>query len=701
MSATVTGFDFFLKQVKPELQVITEMWFGAVFDRYTIAIKALQPLLIQSARQQKDEKDKQPYMTALEQIQRFQPQMVNAFAFHLLESLQIMTGENTGQMNGAQVQNAFNALSQQGREDEIYLKTITEQCLNFNSEQLTLLRLSLQQSLSISIDYVTSPFNPVFICNALASSLRIQHVHSKIKREMLVLFDQHIFKDLHTAYQEILVQFQALGIRPNAHSKPDDLPDVLDVIDAGFNDLLMHGIVPAVLNSGVYIPMQSASNNLLGNKSLDQLLAGLQKGYDPYTDGLLINHLKDLISIDNSFGKSPAIALRDENIINLTGLLFRQIADSTDGRIGDLIMRLSVPYTRLILGDELFFHDKNHPARLMLSKLMQLLHNNPDDGLAYKQVQLYATKILMRFSGDNSIFNELSDDLSDRLAQYQQQPEHNLDHITRQLREEEKLQLIDKAISALINKQTSMISRKLRFHVLLDIFLHQIFTTLYRQHGKDSLEWKNAQHFLAALVPALDNRNQEAFATAGKKMAELVKMLNRYMHDCGISMEWRRSFFDQMQEIHLLLARGKQLKQIDEDDLKFTAAIDVIIDHYESERSAQLIEMAIIGHEHKKRRQAFAPEINEMEATEAIRQLNNGQWVNIMIDDRRTPCFLSHYASQRQRFIFCNRQLQKLFERSIDDMLQDFMSGFAQSLVKTDSFDRAFIHVISSVKKGN
>lgn len=699
MSATVTGFDFFLKQVKPELKGITEFWFNSVFNGYLEAVKNIQPYLIQTARQQQDEKEKAPYMMALEQIQRFQPQMVNAFVFHLLESLQILTGENTGQMNGAQVQSAFNALSQQGREDELFLKSITEQCQQQNSEQLTILRLSLQQSLSISIDHITSPFNPVFICNALASSLRIQHVHSRIKREILQLFEEHVFKNLNEVYGQVIEQFVNAGISPNTQQRHDDLPDVLDIIDADFNDLLLNGIVPAELHLRVYLPMQSSSNNLLGYKSLDQLLESIQKGYDPYTDGLLINHLKECIAMETGLGKNPAISLRDENIINLTGLLFRQIADNTDGRIGDLFMRLSVPYTRLILTDELFFHDKNHPARLMLSHLIQLVHNNPDDGLAFKQMQLYTTKILMRYNGDSSIFHELDDDVINRLQNYQAQPEHNLDNITRQLREEEKQQLIHKAIAALVNKYTSNLSRKLRFHVLLDIFLQQILFSAYQKHGKDSVEWKNAQHFLAALAPALDNRNQEAFANASKKMAEMVKMLNRYLHECGISSDWRRSFFDQMQEIHVLLARGNPLSRLDDDDLKFTAAIDIIIDHYESERTAHLIEMAIIGHEHQGRRKPFALEQNEMQAAQNLKQLNNGQWVNIMIDDRRTPCFLSHYASQRKTYIFCNRQFQKLFERSEKDMLQDFMTGFAASLARCDSFDKAFIHVITEVKQ--
>lgn len=699
--STITGFDFFLQQVRPELRSIADYSFTTIFNSYQDIIRQLQPYLVQAARQYQDEKEKALYITALEQIQRFQPQMTNAFAFHLLEAMQILTGETTGQMNSAQVMNAFNSLSQHGREDDLYLKHITEQCLTRNSARLGDLRQCLQTALGISIDVNSNPFSPVFICNALTSSLRIQQVHSRIRREILTLFNDALFTRLDDIYQALLQQLEKAGFIPkNTNSTHSSNTDILDIIDTAFNDLLTQHIIPAEFGKP-YQTLHRPYSHAMSLKAVDQLLESLQKGYDPQTDGTLSALISSRLTLDDKGNKdSTTLTRHDENIINLTGLLFRQIADSVEGRSGDLFLRLSIPYARLILQDELFFHDKNHPARLMLNKLTQLVHSNPDDGLAFKQAQFYTTKILMRFNGELSLFTELAGDIDERLTQYQQLPEQDLAKINQRMRKEEQQQLIQKAITALVSKHTHSLSRKLRFHVLLDIFLQQILLNVYQQHGKDSIEWKNVLHFISTLIPALDNRNRETFIAAGKHLAQTVKTLNRYLIDCHISNEWRRSFFDQMQEIHILLSKGNTLKNLDDDTLKHTPAIDIIIDHYESERTASIIETAIIGHEHKHRRPPIAVAISDPDkAMKKVSHLNIGQWINTIIDDRRIPCFLSHKSSQRKVLVFCNRQQQKLFERSENDLQQDFLTGYAGTLEKTDSFDEALRLVVKQLKQ--
>lgn len=698
MSVSITGFDYFLKQVKPELQSITTYFFTSVFDLYQDDLKRIPSQLVLLARQFTDDKEKALYITALEHVQHSQTQMVNTFAFHLLESMQFFSGENIAQINSAQVEYNFNALETHARENERLLRSVTLQLTERNKALLDSLHQSLEQALAVRIEHLLSPFNPMFICHALHASLSLQGVHSRVKKEMVQIFADTFFLALDKVYIAIQQQFQQAGFNGQSSAQHMPIDDNIDVFDMDFNEILLNGIIPADFSRAAYIPLQTMTDNVLTQKELLNLLAGIQKGYDPTTDGLLITHIKHRLSVDALAGKIAAPSLRDENIINLVGLVFQKIAYTLNEKTADLLLRLTVPFARVLLSDELLLHDSNHPARVFLNTLIALAHSNPDDVLAFKQVQLFTTKTLLRYQGDNQLFKDLSLEADTLLQKYQDAVPQSLVDIAAQLRKEEKQQLARKAIASFVYRLTEKIQHKLRFHLLLDIFLQEIFFAIYGSAGKDSIEWKNAVHFIHRLLSLLDNSDSKAFNSAKKELTATVKTLNRYLHDLGISMLWRRSFFDQMQAIQILLNRGIRLAEIDENQLPQTQAIDIIIEHYESEWAAQQSQAYTLGHQHEHAKAISTPLNSRAEATSLVDSLANGQWMNIVLEGQRTPCFLSHISQSRGAYIFYNRQHQKLFERQRNDLIEDFLTGFACLIERNTSFDAALAHLIQQLK---
>lgn len=696
MRASITGFDYFKQQVQPELQAIVSDFFHSVLSLYQNHSAHIPPLLVQAARQFTEEKEKALYIQALEQVQQAQAPMLNTFAFHLLEGLQYFSGENIAQLDSAQVEHNFTVLEAYAREDDLLLHSLTVQCIKHNQNTLDALHEYVERALAIRIEPLLSPFNPMLIAHALHASFAVKGIHSRVKKTIFSSFNDSFFQPLEGIYAHALGQFQSLSSSLQLDDS-DAHPDSSAAFDIDFNETLLHGVIPADFNSTTPAPHTNA-NKELTQKELLTLLASIQKGYDPATDGLLIHHLKHQLTMDATGDNIAAPSLRDQNIINLLSLIFRQLANTVDEKIADLLLRLCVPYARILLCDELLLHDQQHPARTFLNALMQLAHSNPNDLLAFKQVQLFVTKVLMRYTGEEQLFSDLGRELETLLSHYQYSAPQCLDDIAAQAEDEERQQQLRQAIASFVHRLTQNLNHELSFQQLLDIFLQDLLYSIYTKQGKNSIEWKNALQLIQQLLRLFDSSDNVAFKAAKKELSTTVASLNRYLTALGISPLWRRSFFDQMKEIQILLNRGVQLHDIHNEQLQYTHAIELMIEHYESAWAAATIDSYTIGHQHTEEK-AIVPLAPSRENAEAIiDNLRRGQWINIMINSQRTPCFFSQISQKTHRYIFYNRQHQKLFERQREDLIDDFYRGFAFLSEHTTSFDSALHSLIKQLK---
>lgn len=697
MAVNVAGFDFFLQQIKPELRGTTEFYFTELYQHYQRALEHLPAHLIEIARQFQDEREKSLFINALDQVQQNQKQMLNTFAFHMLEALQIITGESTGQMSAVQVKSTYDNFALQAQPDEIQLKQYGDNYLQEQQQNLQVLQQALENFLAVPIGNITNPFNPIYIFNAVHFSLRIKSVHSRAKLEVLTIFNEYLFSALKSIYSQVLKQFKQQGLlQKSVQTQGQEQPEQL--IDIECNELLINGVVPPTFSNKPYLSIRHNADAQLTPKALDQLLKQIQKGYDPHTDGLLIQHIKHVLQQDKSPEGLTAPDQQAENLINLVSLLFSHLAENTDSKIGDLLLRLTVPFCRIILSDELFFHDSKHPARTLLARLIQLIHSNLDHGLLFKQVQFYTAKLSLA-EPSQALLQELTETIETHLSQ-QATPEFSLEKIAQQQKTEEQQRFLNLAVESLISTKTQTLSRKLNFHYLLEFFLQDIFIDIYQRFGQDSIEWQNAKQFLQLLIAALDSqRDKKAFLTANKLLNTTVKTFNRYLTELQIDPNWRRYFFEQMQEIQQRLLRGETLNDIDEGTLKHSRAIDTIIDHYESEKTAKLLETCIIGAENKTIVRPFTNEISNTDAQQIVQQLQQGQWINMMLDGRRTPCFMSYHAQQRNTYLFSNASYQKLFERDEQALIADFQAGYAALLNRHTQLAESILYVFRFIKQ--
>lgn len=725
MATPFEGFDFFLTQVNHNLRTLADFAFKHLLTQYQQAMKQLQPHLLEAARQRNSEQEKSQFIAAIEQCQQLQPQMSSAFAFNMMEAMQVLTGEDPDPATQRLIQSSFAALGSHARDDEVYLKNLTERSIKKHRDWTQATTYGLQIALqSKKINAQNNPFSPLVISNALYASLKISNMYSGIRKEIFVLFEQTLFNHLDSFYQQLAQHLADIGINitaPKAQESqgsenasdmeflsPVDLK--LDTIDSNFNEILNDGVIPPDYNHRSYQPMETAlfeqsgvTPEIVPVKNLNSLLASIQKGYDPKTDGDLLEHIKRQLELESSSSEILAINHHDENIINLITLVFRQISETQDESIADLFYRLKVPYTRLSLNDELFFHDRKHPARILLDALIELTFSSHDEERLFKQVQHCVTKILLRYKGENALFSDLTEAVNAYIESNETPFAESRKNMAQQFEDAENLRMARAAASKLITQYTNTLPKKLRFHILIEKFWQQTLADIHLQYGQKSAQWQQALYLLECLMTMTDNSNRKKFTEITKQLSGIASQLSEYLSEHGIDPDWKRTFFDQLQEIQIQLMRGKTLKDLDDEDLKHTFEVDMIIDDYESEMVAE-IDIATIGHEHKNHKQAQSLQLvppDKRPGSEAtrhfIKRLNPGQWINMLIDGNRTPCFLSYYSQYRQSYIFCDRHNKKLFERQRDDLVDDFVLGFASVLDKTTNFEATLASVIARI----
>jgi hypothetical protein len=344
---------------------------------------------------------------------------------------------------------------------------------------------------------------------------------------------------------------------------------------------------------------------------------------------------------------------------------------------------------------------------MLIDKIISLSFSSHDHDILFKQMQHTTTKILLKYSGELSLFTDLCKAVDGYIESNKGPFDESKKAMTLQFETSENLRMARNAAGGLVEKFTSKLSKKLRFHIVVEKFWMETLANVYLSEGKDSKEWKTALYLLDCVLSATDDQDKAKFNKMNQDLPKLIKVISQYLLKHDIDSEWKTTFINQMQEIHSLLYKGESLKTIDDEDLSGAFDIDMIIDDYESEMVADL-DTSTIGFEHQKSKNADELLLMERSkipqdkaADHFLKQLQLGQWMNFLVDSKRTPCFLSYFSKLKETYIFCDRYNQKLFERERADLMKDLTSGYASTLDKTASFEATLAMVVSRVVKAS
>lgn len=456
--------------------------------------------------------------------------------------------------------------------------------------------------------------------------------------------------------------------------------------------LIQRGKIPSQFTKQAYKAHHLSAKQRLNFVELEQLLERAQKGYDPRTDGILIEYIAKLIKLESSGGIQKSLNQRDENTINFVCLLLEQIAKNANEQSADLLLMLAIPFARLALKDNNFLLDSKHPARHTLNLLIHLSQTSVMPQKAFQIIQLYVTTITLRYKGQDDFFASINQQLETYYADFRLDLSEQLQLIEKQFDPKQKLAKLAVLNEIYIKELTRPLPQQLSFTALLHYFLHSIFTRIASSEKHLQQSWLAADTDISRFLDLFNRRNMATFREAHKQLADHIKTFNSYLLKIQIPLSLRRLFFEQAQQLLQLIIQGRAVNSIQDEHLKHSDALNQEADLLL--QTAPLLNQNVrLGYENQINHNAFTH--GQSADANSIVKLHMGQWVNIMIDGKRTPCQICFYAKQRQSFFFCTQTQQQLFERNGGDFVIDLQMGYAELLIRCTNIEAVFMHNIA------
>lgn len=456
--------------------------------------------------------------------------------------------------------------------------------------------------------------------------------------------------------------------------------------------LIQRGKIPARLTEQSYQAHHLSAKQYLLAIELEQLLERAQKGYDPRTDGLLVDYIAKLIKLESLFGGQKGLSHRDENIINFVSLLLEQIANNASEQISDLLLMLVIPFARLALKDNQFLFDSKHPARHTLNLLIHLSQSAIMPQKAFQIIQLYVTTITLRYKGQSHFFKDINQQLEAYCTDFELDLSGQLQQIEKQLDPKQKLASLSTLNAIYIKGLLRPLPQQLSFTALMHYFLHRIFVRIGSHSTQLQQDWLTADTDIGRFLDLFNRRNMASFKEAHKRLADHIKTFNSYLQKIQIPLSLRRLFFEQAQQLLHLIVQGRTPNSLQDELLKHSDALNQETDLL-LQSTAFFNKNACLGYENQASHAAFT--LGRSADASAIVKLRMGQWVNLMVDGKRVPCQICFYAKHRQSFFFCTQTQQQLLERSGGDFVVDLQMGFAELLNRCTNIEAVFMHNIA------
>jgi hypothetical protein len=254
------------------------------------------------------------------------------------------------------------------------------------------LGLRLQTLLGLAQQVPQSPLGPAALCGYFLDASCNLGVGLRVKLLLLKLFERYVLRDAGLIYAEANQLLAAAGVLPELQPLP----------------------LPAPMRRQFAPSGQAAASQSLSTCDLLRLLSHLQHfvpathAADDFEVGQQLEQL--LLRISVRSGTRRPIAVADEDMINLVGLLFAFIQDDDNlpASLRALIARLHIPLLKVALLDKGLFSRASHPARRLLNEIaggaMQWARS--DESLQLRMERI-VQRLLNEFAEDVSIFAEL------------------------------------------------------------------------------------------------------------------------------------------------------------------------------------------------------------------------------------------------------------------------------------------------------
>lgn len=315
-------------------------------------------------------------------------------------------------------------------ERSVALETIANNCLMRNQQNFHALRQRLSAvygGRKFAMDDL--PMNPKRVTNAFEKSIEVLEVPSRVLLVLFTLFDRYVMGELDMAISEINQQLAEAGVLPTvkytilrrgeeerASTSSRKMADSEETSDSLLQEDTQTQVPAAPTAEQTmtdisrllslqrrrkaykelgeaaadYPPVPPQESQRRVNEAIDspQLTAQtpnpaaqmlVTQDNKVIVDKELLLKVREALKkqralIHSLMGGSKNVGEREQNAIDIVGMLFEAILDddTIPPQLKTLLSHLHTPYLKIAVNDPAFLSDDQHPARLLLDRMLQL-----------------------------------------------------------------------------------------------------------------------------------------------------------------------------------------------------------------------------------------------------------------------------------------------------------------------------------------
>ncbi|MFV3290982.1 DUF1631 domain-containing protein [Pseudomonas sp. NY11955] len=572
------------------------------------------------------------------------------------------------------------------------------------------LGLRLQALLDRPLYEQHNPLGPAALCSYFLDAGRNLGVGLPVKLVLLKLFERYVLRDADVIYGEANQLLAAAGVLPELQPAPRRRAEDRRMCARRGPENLGQAVGADVAGQALFASLQALLAPVRGQfaprlqavsaaqpiscADLLRLLSHLQH-YVPATheadDFDLGQQLEQLLlRVSVRSGTRRRLAVADEDMINLVGLLFAFIQDDDNlpASLRALIARLHIPLLKVALLDKGLFSRASHPARRLLNEIAgaaigwEYGSEGQRDSL-HLRVERIVQRLLNDFAEDASLFTELLDDF----LVFNQDERRRNELLEQRTRDAEEGRA--RALQARQQVQ-HVLNQRLRGRVLPQVVVQmlvqawsQVLLLAWLKQGEASQAWCDALQTMDTLLASITAPHEPQALL--QQVPGLLKALRDGLASVALDALATREFFLQLEQLHLRACAGTEVLSGGQG----LPLADVLV--------AEEIVLAIAEEP------ACAPlQVADGQAV-ALRQaqrLRMGTWVEALDEDEPLRCKLVARIDSSDRLVFANRTGMKVREWSSVSLAQALQRGEVRVLDDGLLFDRALEAVLDSLRQG-
>ncbi|MCP5160781.1 MAG: DUF1631 family protein [Hahellaceae bacterium] len=360
-------------------------------------------------------------------------------------------------------------------------------------------------------------------------------------------------------------------------------------------------------------------------------------------------------------GEHGRLRDRDNELIDITDRLFETILEQlgVNEVVKKWLKKLKLSILKVVLLDDTFFSNQNHPARQVINQLARLgaVRRYTNTSLD-RSLESFADRIISEYQGDPHLFEEILHELNVLIERQEKAFERNAERIARAYEGQQKLtEARNKVREALNDRLAGLNVPKLLLALLDQGGLRQfLVVTLLRESDKSSL-WQESLTAIDQLMAWLADSADGASLLSESIERELEAPTLLASIDRELVASGQTGHKEILKKLQSCLLDGKKAA------LEFVAQYDWPDEVSEDQRYCVI----------KPEQHAGPKETTRWHRR--ARQMTIGDWIELQREGQKQRLRLAWTGSDSFRFVFVDSHGLKDVDISLDDIAKYIEQG--------------------------